>query len=736
MIEAYRQEPVPIVEHLETRPIHDPLRFIDTNRHESVDLFHYTRVIRKHLYLILLFVGTALLFGATYLTVAIPIYTANATLLVTAPEPDLVQAKGPAVEDGETVATPDYYKTQCDILKSRSLAERVVRELGLFGAAAQSSASVPPEPSRILDRAVDAYLGRLVIKPMNEASLVSVEFNSPDPVLAAKVANIHASEFIEERLELRRQRKESVADLLQAKLFDLKSRLETSERALNDYRRDHGIIPGLMSLNGKDAIVIDRLTQLSKELTGAQVKRIELESQVELIHKGQSASLPMVVANTTIQGLQREVDDLYGQERTLSSRFTPGYPAVENLDAKIRGIQNQIDTEISREVNSTELAYKAALKDETDIATEVSKQRSLTIALNDAGVKYAMLQREVDANRDLYESILRAMKDFRVAADSQASNVAIVDRAEVPETPSRPRKVLVMGLAAVFGLFGGLGVAFFLDYLGDPLEDPEDVARVLRLPALAVIPRLPPTSAAGMINNSSTAKNGAVAASNYNSTNSWKARRYAAGDEAYRHLRTSLLLAQHNRNYVALITSSVPSEGKTRTAVTTSILLALNGKRVLLIDGDLRRPRCHQYLGVENNEGLACILSEARVPRSLIQSTEIGKLDFLSAGGFVSNPSDCLSSSNLDDFVESLRQTYEFIVIDSCPVVPLSDSLVLARVVDGVALIVDSSRTSKRTVRRACSLLSHARANIIGIVLNKSSIDNAYYKRYYQHYLE
>jgi succinoglycan biosynthesis transport protein ExoP len=731
-MEQQTRDLVPFTQHIEARPVHDPLRFIDTSRHERFDHNRYFRVIRRHIYLVALGFGIALLFGAIRLVLAIPIYTAMATLLVSAPAPDAIAAQGSAPEDGETVANPDYYKTQCDILKSRSLAARVVAILGLYGATDRNSGDARSSASdhEHLRRAVDAYLGGLTIKPINDASLIGVEYSSPDPALAARVANTHAAMFIKQRLELLRQREGDVADLLALKLVDLKKRLEASDLALNNYRRDQGIIPGLMSLNGKDAIVVDRLTQLSNQLTAAQVKRIGLESQIELIHKEQYSSLPAVVSNATIQALERELDDLYTQDRTLSSRFTPDYPAVATLHVKIQGVQTQLNAEITREVNSIEQNYEAALKEENQLESEVGKQRALTIALNDAGVKYAMLQREVDANRELYESVLKGMKDARLAADSESSNVAIVDRAEVPDVPSAPRRRTIIGFSVVLGLFGGLGTALLLDYLRDPLDEPEDVARLFQLPTLAVIPRLPRHKSSGVIQYSSRGGETSVGSAPEDRRRSSGFVVYGSSDEAYRHLRASLLLAQHTGNYVALITSALPSEGKTQTAVNTSIMLALSGKRTLLVDADLRRPRCHQYLGVENNEGLACILSEGRPPHTLIQPTRAKDLYFLSSG-HVFNPSELLGSRALSAILEELRLMFEFVIIDCCPIIPVSDALMMAPLADGVALVVDANKTPKRMIRSACTRLTHARANIIGIVLNKTIGDTGYYYRYY-----
>lgn len=735
---------------------HDPLRFTDPREEEGFDFQRYLRVLRRHVWLVATAAGCAVIIGALHVILATPLYTAQSTILIDAPEPNIMDISNAVTQQPEAVAPSDYYKTECDILKSRSLVDRVIADKNLdrpapkrgrreasartqplakigrwlFGRES-AKAHPPTNPALTREHLEDAYLGALGIEPLNETSLVGIRFTSPNPALAAEIANAHAEEFIRQGLDIHRRAKEDVANFLEQKLVDLKRRLQNSEIALNNYRRDHGIIPGLTSLSGKDAIVIDRLSQLSKDLTAVQVQRIGLQAQMDLINKKQYDSLPAVVSQPMIQSLERELDDLYARDADLSSKFKPDYPEVKQLDARIGKIRDRINTEIDRQVASIQFQYRGIEEKESRLEDEMNEQRALTMKLNDAGVQYAILQREVDANRELYQSVLKAMKDARVAADAQTSNVSIIDEAEIPEAPSSPRVKRTLAVSLILGLVLGLGSALLIDYLRNTLERPEDVARLFRLPALAIIPKLPRRRVATEIGNPMLG----YSRRNHNARRllgrSQSYHYYSIG-EAYRNLRASLLACHGDLPHtVTLVTSALPSEGKTSTAVNSAVVLALSGRRVVLVDADLRKPRCHRHLAADNREGLAGVLSGLTPLDSALQGTEIDNLDFLGSGDVPSNPSELLSLPEMTETLQRLRREYDYIIIDSPPVMAVSDALILAELSDGVVLVVDCGATPKQKVRAACARLHHSRARLLGIVLNKAVSDYDYYPRYY-----
>jgi succinoglycan biosynthesis transport protein ExoP len=748
---------------IEPQPIHDPLRFSYESENEGFDLEPYLRTLRKHWLLIVSCLGAMLFIGLMRYVMATPIYTASATIMITPPETNALTFTSQNQAGGGAVSAPDYFTTQCDVLESRTLAALVISNLGLDRDLPKPSPTTPgllslawdaieasknavvgettvpkaktvrtPNASAFKRTLVDGYLGGLAIIPIQDTTLVNIEYSSTDPSMAAKIANAHAQAYIRQGIELSRHSKQEAADFLQQKLIELKERLQDSEVALNNYRRDHGIIPGLMSLNGKDAIVLNRLSELSGDLTTAQVARIGLEAQVQLINKKDYKSLPVVVSNASVQGLQRELNDLYAENATMSAKYKPDYPRLATLQAKIHGVQDQLDAEIARQVRTIQTAFREAVDKENELQNEVDQQRNLTMKLNDAAVRYALLQRDVDANRELYDSVLKAMKDARVAADAETSNAVIIDKAEPPGAPSSPIFMKIVGLWTIFGLLLGFGLAFGLDYVDNTLKEPEDVARFLKLHTLASVPdfrhrrviraggtplQLPPGNPTGQGSGTLVVR----PESRYSST--W---------EPYRILRTALVISEGGRiNQSTLITSTFSGEGKTLTAVNCAIALALSGRRVLLIDADMRKPRCYQHLGCDNRNGLAQILGEAVDVQNTVQATAIENLFFIGSGEVPQNPSELIGSMAMRRTIELLKSQYDSVIVDSPPIMAVSDPLLLSTLTDGVALVVDSSTTSKRTVRAACARLHYAKANIIGVILNRTWPDFGYYRHYY-----
>src|SRR5262249_32137923 len=394
----------------------------------------------------------------------------------------------------------DYFKTQAEILKSRTLAASVVRNLGLRNNSAFTGSGRPglftamvgdlrqrmhdltsTQPSTNAPRAgllgvsadqIDGYLGGLSIQNLPSTSLVKIEYSSPDPLLAARIANAHAEAYMDRGVEMHSQASRDAEKFLSRKLVELKEQLQKSEIALNDYRREKGIIPGLMSLDGKDAVVIDRLTDLSKDLTRAQVERIGMESQIDLIHKHEYGPLPVEMDDNLVQSMQAELTQLSAQDASLSSQFTAAYPPLAQLRAKESALKKELNTEIQNSVKNVETSYQQAVEKEKDLSAEMQRQRTLTMSLNDAAAQYAILQRDVDTYRQLYNAVLKRMKDVGVEAEAQTSNVSIVDRATAPRFPSYPRKMRDLMVSGILGLFGALGLVLLLDYLDNTLKDP------------------------------------------------------------------------------------------------------------------------------------------------------------------------------------------------------------------------------------------------------------------------
>ncbi|MGB8681314.1 MAG: polysaccharide biosynthesis tyrosine autokinase [Candidatus Binatus sp.] len=735
-----------------------------------IDLLGYWHVVRKRLALVIGVVFAAMVLTVIYAYMQTPLYTAQATILLKPGSPQIMDGKD-ASQDQDVMEDSDMYdnfqKTQYEILKSRSLAAYVIRaenlehnpafvgpppQPGLISSALSSVSQwlnhtngrkAPPQPADQTVRngvppgLISAYLGGLRISPIVDTELVAIEYVSSDRALAAKLANAHAHGYIRLGIELRSQSNEEAENFLKERLGELKDSLEKSEVALNDYRRAKGIIPGLMSLDGKETVVLDRVTELGKDLTTAQVERIGLEAQMQLINSRKYDSMPVVMGDTGVQAVQTDLNSVDADYASMGKKFKPDYPPMLQLAAKRQELQERLDAEISRVIAGIQGSYQAASDKEKKLQAEMDKERQQALGLNDAAVEYAILQREVDTNRELYESVLERMKGIGLAAESQTSNIIIVDPAETPGAPSSPRKLSMTLRNSALALVAVIGLVFGLEYLDTTLKTPEQVERYLRVPNIGAIPsfanlRLKAKAAALPPEENGIKKIG------YGRELLGVANPYSLVGEAYRSFRTALMLSRAGAPpKTILFTSAHSSEGKTVSATNTAAMFAQTGARVLLIDGDLRKPRCHRVLALENSSGLTEVLTGTCEVQDVIRTTIVDGLSFMSAGSLPPNPTELLGSERMSQVLAMVAHQHDVVIIDSPPVMPVSDALLLATVVDGVVLVVNSLKTSKHHVKMAAAKLEYARAKIFGVLLNEIDLKHpnyGHYSHYYNHY--
>ena len=580
---------------------------------------------------------------------------------------------------------------------------------------------------------IDAYIDRLEITPVRGTRLVKVVFSTPDPELAARVANMHAKTYREQGIELRSHAHDETRHFLQEKLAGLKDRVEKSEAALHRYRQDRGII----SLENRENIVVDRLADLHKRLTEAEADRIGLEAQTRLIHKHAYNALPAVIDNRLIQTLKLELTRLEGERADLATKVQPGDPVLDQFQARVAQTKRRLQQEIQRTVAGIRSAYTAAKQKEDELRAKMEQQKTLALGLKDAAVDYAILAREVDTNRQLYDSVLSRFKEMEVTALLRASNVSVIDQAVPPLKPVRPRTALSLLLSAVLGLTGGVGLAFVVERCNNTLRTSQEVEHYLRLPNLGIIPDFvssarysslssQPASPGAQPLDGSAAQAGFVLAHDP----------FAITTEAYRMLRTTLLVAPaETPPKTFLFTSGMHGEGKTVTVVNTAAVLAQMGVRVLVIDADLRCSACHTVLGVENKAGLAEVLAGRWDPADVIRPTVSEHLFVLSSGSVPLNPAELVGSKQMRAILASLQEQYDYILIDSPPVILASDAMLLSTMVDGVVLVANAQRTPKQVVRAARTRLSCVRAKILGVVLNQLHMRNREYAYYYRKYV-
>jgi succinoglycan biosynthesis transport protein ExoP len=676
-----------------------------------------------------------------------PIYRAETTIQIDRENQNILSFKD--VYEIESVSD-DALQTQYKVLASRSLARRVIEELKL-----SKSPEFAPEPANFrssvvssiksflpssaasvastekadpLKRVIDVYEAKLFVTPVTRSRLVRVAFEAKDPGLAARVINEHAKQFNLQNLQFKYDATQDATDFLSQQITGLKSALEKSEDTLQQYSRDNQI---LFTEEGKNTAT-EKLRQLEEAYTRVQADRIDKQALDTQIRTGHSDTLPQLLTNTLISQLSAQASDLRRQDAEAAVKYAEDYPSRLRLRGQIAQLDKAIDNERARVVRSVQSEFQAAEERERLLLEQLNQQTATVNHINEQIIRYSILKREVDSNKQLYDGLLTRLKEAGVSAGLRASNIRVVDRAEVPGKPVKPQKELNVLLSILAGLVIGVGTAFFQEYLDNTIKSPEDIARTLKLPTLAIIPKRNSLGKgygyryAYASGGPADKKNGgsvtAVAEPDMKDVPLEKVIHFSPSSllaEAYRSLRTSLLLsaADHPPKSV-LVTSSVPSEGKTATSVNLAISLTQSGGRVLLIDGDMRKPRIHTVFALQDVPGLSAFLTGSATLQEVIHDTEVSNLFVIPCGAIPPNPAELILSDRFQRMMDAVRPYFDHIIIDSPPLSNVSDARVLANACEGSLMVVKASSTSRSIAKKAVEHLAGSRARLVGAVLN------------------
>jgi len=630
-----------------------------------------------------------------------------------------------------------YFNTQYRILQSRGLARRVVRKLpppppqsrpgalaralsfprqliGSWALAARTGDPAPDEDESAAESAaIGALLAGLDIVPVKDTRLVDVIYTSPDAEYAALAANTIAREYVQQNLDSKLLNTGATLDWLKEELDKQRRKVEQAERAMANYQEGQNAI----SLDDRQNIVVARLNSLNDAVTRAKTARLQREALYRQL-EGASAdspgidAFPAIAQSAAVQEAKAQIAQLTAEKTRLRQRLQEGHPEMQRLNAQIETATARLRAETNRVIESVAAEYRAALAEEQNLGGSLEDQKRQAIDLNRKNVSYSILQREAEGERHVYNALLQQEKELRVVSNSRANNVQMMDPAEVPGgpyTPNHPRDWL---MAIVFGLALGLACAYTVEYLDDTLKVPDDVTGRLKLPLLGLVPAI----AGGQ----SPVLTGPVP--------------HDFG-EAFRSLRTSLVFTNGAPgNRIIAVTSSQPLEGKTTTACNIAVALALGGARVLLIDADMRRPSLHTTMGLPNEVGLSHVLTgQARV-RDAMQQTSESSLHVITAGRTPPNPSELLASVRMQGLLKSLEGgPFDWVIIDTPPVLAVTDAVVVGAFVSGVVFVVGADMTRRPHAVRAVETIHSGKSNIIGAVLNRVDLqrNRYYYSRYY-----
>ena len=564
------------------------------------------------------------------------------------------------------------------------------------------------------DAVIDRFIARVAVQPVKSSRLVDVHFVSQDPQLAAKAANTLGEEYEQQNLELRRLNMAKSLEWLAQELKRQQHTVEASEHAMAQYREDQNAL----SLEDRQNIVIARLNQLNDAATKARTNRAQKESlykQVQSLDQATAAdTIPAIAQNQYIQAIKAQLNDLQRQKALLSERYGEKHPEIVNVNASIQDVTRQLTLELAKALDTIRHEYESATLEERTLATALEDQKAAATDLDRKSVGYTVLEREAHSNRQLYETLLQREKELQVLANSRGNNVRLIDRARAPNEPFSPNMPRTLLLASFVGLFIAFGLVFALDYADDTIKTPEDVTRRLGLACLGLIPAVKDRGESPVLAR--------MAPINFR--------------EAIRSLRTSVAFSNTAEGVaVVLVTSAQPREGKTTTACNLANALAEGGARVLLVDADLRRPGVHRAFGLENPYGLSEFLSGQIEIGQSVQRLASPDLWIMTAGSVPSNPSELLASGRMDALMTQVRTgPFDWVIIDTPPVLAVTDASILARSVSGVAFVLGAEMTRSRLAERAIQTLAASKPNLLGAVLNRVDINRHNYYYYSRAY--
>lgn len=649
-----------------------------------------------------------------------PIYQSTAVL-----EIEQKQANVVSIEEiyGVDVAGDSYLNTQYEVLKSRSLISKVVDDLKLLENP-EFNASLRPErwyakfldwrswfgivqpvdessqEESIRNNTINALTGNISIELVKKTQIIKIKALSENPRLSAQIANAMANAYIGSFMEARFALTTNATSWMQVRLEELSNKLAEAEQALQAYREEQNLI----ELEGVLTLSNNELTALTDSLVKERQTLAVTENIYRQIQNGKGgrrdlSSLPAVMDHPLIVELKQEESKVEREVDELSRRYLGKHPTMIAAQSELASIRNNINAQINRILNGIESQYQVAKANEASLSKAVAAARSKVQDINRKQFRLQALEREVKTNKDLYDTFFKRIQESNATVDLDSSNARIVDKAYPANGPVKPKKQLIVVLATLLGMMIATGIAFILEMMNNTIRTMKDVEDRLNLPVLGMLPTI-------------SKKNDKEIQQLFND-----AKEFAFG-EAVRTIRTSMTLTSLDKNHkVFAVTSSLVQEGKSTTSCNTALSLGQLGKTII-IDCDMRRPTLGKRMGLKGGlMGLSNLLNGSSELDECIH--KVGNVDIIPAGVVPPNPQELLASDNLDKVIRELRQRYDYVILDCPPLQNLSDTLMLAKVSDGYVYVIESGRVQIPMVAHSIGRLLQARANVIGVVLNK-----------------
>jgi len=672
---------------------------------DLIDLRKIWAAIWRHRLMVLAIIAVTLAIGVLALFLVHPTYRATSSVEI---EDQAVKVLGtedvqPQSANGDT---DRLLQTQIDILKSRSLAERVADGLNLAGDNRfLQSEGIKPKDAIRREQVIQALRDNLNVSLPRGSRVVPVQFDSASPALAATIANSYADNLIAGNLQRHYDTSSYSKDFLENQLTLTKGKLEQSERALLDYARSAGIVdpsagggdPNDPNNNAPHSLVSANLIELNQSLAAARATRIQAQGRWEQAKATPLMSLPDVLANPAIQQMAQKRAELESQYEEDLQHRKPDHPVVQQELAAINALDRQTNALATSIRNSIRNQYRTAQAQESELAGTVNQLKGATLSEQSLGIRYNILKREVETNRELYNGLLQRYKEVSAEAGITSNNISVIDHAEPPLLPISPNPKLNIILSLLAGIIAALAAVAAVETFHDGVRHPDEVEQRFGLALLGVIPRL---------------KGGAAQAQLVD--------RSSDISEAYQTVRASVeLSSEKGTPRTLLITSSREGEGKSTTALAMARDAAAAGRKVLLIDADMRRPSMHSLLKVQRMPGLSNMLTQQLPASSVIYATDTERLSVMPAGPKPPSPAELLGGPSFRSLLTYLKDQFDQIIIDSPPVLGLADAPRLASIADGTIMVMEANRSHRGAIAAAMRRLTGARAKIIGAILVK-----------------
>ena len=715
---------------------------------EEIHLLDYLKVLSRRRRVAITFFVIVVGLVAAYTFLVTPIYQGSAQLFVDLEKNTTMNF----AEGGAYIKMKDsgeYYNTQKEILGSRAFADRVVRKLqidksayflekkdkrktSLFAVMVRNvknavtslfpAKTVPANPfsdtgwqPELDPDLTNIILNEMEVEIVRATNLIKISYNSENPNVAATMANGIAGTYIEHNLNIRVKPFREAVEWLSAKVVELRSRVEDSEKTLQKYKEEKGIV----SFETKENVITQKLQELVSQQVQTESRRQEAEVRYKQIKSVIDrpellATVPDIMNNLVIQGLRTDELRLTMNVSELSEKYGDKHPQMVKAISELEMVRKNLMAEARKMLNAAKTEYEIARNKEISLMRGMDEQKQKVLDLTRQAIDFNVVAGEAESNKQFYELLLKKMQEASLSGGINISNAQIVDGAVIPKNPAKPKKARNLFLAVILGLFGGIFAAFFTEYMDDSIKTTEDIDKVLGLPFLGLVP--------------SAKEKGPLYISQHPKS---------VAAESYRTIRTSIILSSVDKPpQVILVTSTIPKEGKTTTAANLAIAMAQMGEKTLLMDADMRRQNIHKAFEIDNTTGLSEIIAKNESLFATIKTVDgFNNLDIITGGTPAPNPSELLGSNRMKELLALLRKKYDRIILDSPPLMAFSDPLVLSKLADGVIMVVWGGVVGRGVVTKAGQSLAGVNAKVLGVVLNKVDVTkrNSYYYPYYDY---